>query len=182
MSDTRYFDDPDEGLSRDTSHPRFVALAADDFYYDEAYDFSPFGSDDGNDVLRDLESWYQEESGAGSVSDFVADVLQDWNFGVPVDMLRADATTRNAWLRQGEMHEPYLAAECRAWVAAAFGQLKITGQIDPPLHAQALAAIDCQLGLNEYARTRHPDWPHADEERTCLQKLRGALVQAGAAA
>jgi len=52
---TLYLDDPEEGLSRDTSHPRFVQLAADDFYYNGSDDFSPFGSDDAHDALSALQ-------------------------------------------------------------------------------------------------------------------------------
>ena len=55
-----YFDDPEEGLARNTSHPAFVRVAPQDFYYDCGDDFSPFGSDDGFDTLAALEDWYRE--------------------------------------------------------------------------------------------------------------------------
>jgi uncharacterized protein YfeS len=63
MSTILYFDDPDVGLARETSHPTFARIAAQDFYYDCGDDFSPFGSDDGSDTLAALEEWYQEQTG-----------------------------------------------------------------------------------------------------------------------
>lgn len=63
---TLYLDDPEEGLSRDTSPPRFVQLAADDFYYNGSDDFSPFGSDDAHDTLSALQDWYRTPSGKRS--------------------------------------------------------------------------------------------------------------------
>lgn len=64
MSTIQYFDDPEVGLARETSHPAFVRIATQDFYYDCGDDFSPFGNDDGSDTLAALEEWYQEQTGS----------------------------------------------------------------------------------------------------------------------
>lgn len=170
-----HFDDPEEGLARETSHPRFVTLAADDFYYDQADDFSPFGSDDGNDTLSSLEDWYRDGGKNGKVAGFLKAMLADWDFGVPESMHRADADVRETWLAEEDMHETFLQSECRARVATAFGQLKITGEVDPAMRDEALAAIACQLALNERARVHHPGWPHADENEARLTSMQAVL-------
>ncbi|NLG56413.1 MAG: MolR family transcriptional regulator, partial [Rhodococcus sp.] len=58
MKPPLYIDDPVRGLSPKTSHPRFAALAPSRFY-DEGDEFGPFGSDVGNDALRELEEWHE---------------------------------------------------------------------------------------------------------------------------
>jgi len=170
-----YFDDPEEGLSRDTSHPRFVQLAADDFYYDVCDDFSPFGSDDGHDTLSALEDWYRTPCEGRKGIDFLNSMLADWDLGVPADILRASASARTAWLKASAMNDRFLTGECRARVATAFGQLKITGQVDVAILDEALAAIECQLWLNEHSRATHPDWPHAGLNEQRLVQMRRLL-------
>lgn len=170
-----HFDDPEEGLARETSHPRFVQLAGEDFYYDVGDDFSPFGNDDGSDTLAALEDWYRDEGGNGKVAGFLQEMLADWDFGVPASMHRADADVREKWLAEDDMHETYLQSECRARVATAFGQLKIAGEIDADVRDEALAAIACQLALNERARTHYPDWPYADQNQSRLTAMREVL-------
>jgi len=172
---SQHFDDPEEGLARETSHPRFVTLAPDDFYYDVADDFGPFGSDDGNDTLSSLEDWYRDGRSNGKVKSFLKQILADWDLGVPTSMHRADADVREKWLAEDDMHETYLQSECRARVATALGQLKITGEVDPEMRDEALAAIACQLELNERARTRFPAWPHADENQARLNAMQAVL-------
>jgi uncharacterized protein YfeS len=49
------FDDPEEGPSRDTSHPEFVRVCDDELFYDCTDDFAPSGNDDGADALGALE-------------------------------------------------------------------------------------------------------------------------------
>jgi len=165
MNPTLYFDDPDEGLSHDTSHPRFVELATDGFYYDVCDDFSPFGSDDGADTLYALEDWYRTpDKNHEAAIDFLKSMLAGWDYGVPADILRADAAARTAWLKASEMNEIFLVSECRARVAMAFGQLKITGKVDADILDEAIAAIECQLWLNECGRPAR-FYTHPDKQR-----------------
>jgi uncharacterized protein YfeS len=175
MQPSHYFDDPETGLSRETSHPRFVELAPEDFYYDCVDDFSPFGSDDGNDTLSALEEWYRDGGDDGQVSTFLNELLEDWDFGLPGNLIRADAEAIEKWLAIDDMHENYLQAECRARVATAFGQLKITGRIAPDILDESLAAIRCQLWINERARTHYPKWEFADEAHASLVKMQAVL-------
>lgn len=174
MSRCLYIDDPEIGLSKDTSHPDFVKIAQEDFYYDEACDFAPFGSDDGSDAFSALQDWYAQE-GDEDIADFLEDFLSGWGFDLPVDILLWPTEELEAWLGQDDMNERYLQAECRARVAFAFGQLKISGAVSEEMLKEGLSAIKCQLGLNERARSKYPDWRFADEERNILLKLQATL-------
>ena len=175
MKPVRYFDDPEIGPARETSHPRFVDLARDEFYYDCTDDFSPFGSDDGSDALSALEEWFQEGGKEKHVSKFLKQLLRNWGFGIPKNMIVADSEAKERWLSADEMHGTYLQAECRARVAAAFGQLKITGNVDSEILHEGLSALRCQLWLNNRSRELHPNWKHADAEHENLVKMSTVL-------
>ena len=183
MSTILYFDDPDVGLARETSHPTFARIAAQDFYYDGGDDFSPFGSDDGSDTLAALEEWYQEQTGGKSAKTlrFLHQQLSGWDLPVPKDMLAHDDAAKAQWLASDDMNQIYLRSVCRAHVATAFGQLKITGSIDADLQQQALLALACQQWLNTVARSKYPDWEYADQESERLALMNTALEQASAA-
>ena len=183
MSTILYFDDPDVGLARETSHPTFARIAAQDFYYDCGDDFSPFGNDDGSDTLAALEEWYQEQTGGkpAKALRFLRQQLSDWDLPVPQDMLVQDEAAKAQWMASDDMNQIYLRSVCRAHVATAFGQLKITGSIDADLHQQALLALACQQWLNTVARSKYPDWEYADQESERLALMNAALEQASTA-
>ena len=178
MSANHYFDDPDEGISRETSHPRFRELAADDFFYDCTDDFSPFGNDDGADTLYNLEDWYREGGRDAKVASFLKNLIKEWDFGVPPKMLHADQAALEKWLAKEHMHEAYLQSICNAYIATAFGQLKVAGQVNAGMRADALAAIGCQVRLNQLARTSSPHWQHADQNLARLVTMRTVLEAA----
>ncbi|ARU06725.1 MolR family transcriptional regulator [Comamonas serinivorans] len=174
-----YFDDPDEGLAPATSHPAFVQFAREAFWWDGADDFSPFGSDDGHDTLSSLVDWYREGGHGASapVMPFLQQLLADWDFPVPADLLDRDDAAKAAWLQQDAMNDSYLASVCRARVATAFGQIKVSGRLDPEVREQALSALHTLLWLNERARSQFPDWPHADEDAQALRSMQAVLAQ-----
>jgi len=53
-----YIDDEEEGADRKTCHPNFNSILKDDIYINMIDEFSPFGNDEGWEVLRKLEKWY----------------------------------------------------------------------------------------------------------------------------
>ena len=179
MSSPLYFDDPEIGLSRSTSHPAFVRVAAEDFYYDCGDDFSPFGSDDGSDTLAALEEWYQEQAPGKKPQPmrFLRQQLSDWDFPVPKDMLSRDDAAKAKWLARDDMNHSYLQSVCRAAVAVAFGQLKIAGAIDADVLEQARLALMCQRWLNTVARAKYPDWEYGAQEAERLTLMTTALEQ-----
>jgi uncharacterized protein YfeS len=166
-----YLDDPEAGLARATSHPAFVQLAQADFYFDQADDFGPFGSDDGFDALSALQDWFRDGGQAGGVMAFLQQLLADWDLPVPADVLTQSDEASNAWLKQGS-NDMWLASVCRARVATAFGQIKVSGQLDADVREQALLALDKQLLLNQRARRVYPDWEFADLEAERLHTMR----------
>lgn len=178
MPPLHYFDDPETGPARATCHPRFLELARDDFYYDCTDDFSPFGNDDGADTLYNLEDHYREGGTSDDVPGFIADLIDGWDFGVPPDMIQSDEAAIAGWLAQNEMHQHFLQSVCNAYVATAFGQLKITGKINPEICADALAALACQVRLNHLARAAQPDWPYAEQNLERLVAMRQVLEAA----
>ena len=174
MAKRRYFDDINAGPSVLTSHPRFCELATESFYLDCTDDFSPFGSDDGADTLSSLEDWYRDGGRDAEVDDFLGDLMAEWEIEIP-DLADASHAVVAAWLDEDPAHEVHLHTLCRAYVATAFGQLKITGAIWPTILREALESLECQLWLNERAQTRNPSWPHAEEQRIKLKKMEALL-------
>lgn len=174
-----YFDDPKKGHTRETSHPRFRALAQADFYYDGADDFSPFGNDDGADMLAHLQQLYREGGKSDQALDFIANIVEEWDDEGPLDLIEADEAAIAAWFAQNPIYESVLQGVCQAFVAAAFGQLKITGEVNPQIRASALSALACQVRINHLARTTHPDWTYADENLERLLGMRQILESAG---
>jgi uncharacterized protein YfeS len=172
---TRFFDDENEGLSRSTSHPNFVAVAPEDFYYDCADDFSPFGNDDGSDTLASLTEWYREGGHDAKIMRFLKGLLADWDFGLPRNIIRADHAVVETWLLGNEMNDTYLQSECRARVATAFGQLKIVGTVIPELLDEADASLTRLLWLNARAVTVYPAWAHGSADHTSLVTMQSAL-------
>ncbi len=76
-----YIDDPEEGVSAATSHPRFVAAAPEDFWYSSIDDYSPFGNYTGNDTLRNLEDCLTENSPDADAAEFVRNMIYaEWGF------------------------------------------------------------------------------------------------------
>ena len=174
---TLYFDDPEEGLDRATSHPAFMQLAPEDFYYDQADDFSPFGSDDGHDTLSALQDWYREGAHPSATGmDFLQSLLASWDFPIPADMLTQSDAAKTQWLAQG-MNDSWMASVCRARVATAFGQIKISGRVDAAVREQGLLALDNLLFLNERARRVYPDWEYAEHDAERLRTMHAALTQ-----
>ena len=70
--------------------------------------------------------------------------------------------------------------DAHARVAAAFGQLKIAGELDTDVLQQAQLALACQQWLNTVARSQHPDWEYADQESERLALMKAALESASA--
>ncbi|NHZ33152.1 hypothetical protein [Massilia rubra] len=173
----QYYFDYDEGMNRDNCHPRFAKLASEDFYYNECDDFSPFGSDTGHDTLTMLQDWYQEGGRDRHIASFVRRLFADWDCPIPKGMWRAQAAEMERWLALDELNERFLTDEWRVRVATAFGQLRISGDIDGGMLEEALMSNRFQLWFNERARTTYPKWEYADVEKERLLAMRAVLKQ-----
>jgi uncharacterized protein YfeS len=168
-----YVDDPDEGLSADTSHPHFVELAPAGFY-DEMNDFAPFGSDDGNDALRELEEWYGQHGADADPVEFLGELLDEWGFGLPADVLDLSDGDLLAFVGEGDSDEAYLTAVARARIAVALGQLKIVGAISEAMQAEGRRGLRV-LGVLHADSSRYPDWPYRGEALQALAAIQDVL-------
>jgi uncharacterized protein YfeS len=142
-----YFDDPEgEALSSKTSHPNFVKLLKASFYYDCLDEFSPFGNDEGADLLYNLEDWYQENNGKGNIVQWLFDTIDGYGFKYKSESY--SKILDESVLKQIETEDPHcLACMDNTIIAAAFGQYKISGQINKELKEVALIALKRQLLL-----------------------------------
>jgi len=170
-----YYDDPKVGLSPESSHPNFVKLATDGFFYSAGDDFSPFGNDDGNDGLRMLEDWFKLGGRPHGVIRFLRDTIASWGLGVPQNLDRKTIKGMNTWLKKDQMNNRYLASDCRLRVAVALGQLKICGIIDVPVLHEAKTGIKWLEFLNVQSREEFPDWEYADLEASRISLMKAVL-------
>ena len=156
-----YFDDDEEGLARETSHPFFVEHATADFYYDGCDDFSPFGNDSGHDTLASLEEWYQERTAGAKAATFLRNLLtNNWGFDAAyldvTDLKQIDLTSRDEQSLNGEID--------KAVIATAFGQFKIAGQADKAILQMATDAFRRQRYDAEKAgKCKNHPWDYAEQ-------------------
>lgn len=156
-----YFDDEEEGLARETSHPFFVEHASEEFYFDCTDDFSPFGNDSGSDTLSSLEEWYKERTAGAKAATFLRNLsTNDWGFDASyldvTDLTQLDAMSRDEQSLNSEID--------KAVIATAFGQFKIAGQADKAILRMATDAFRRQRFEAEKAgkRESHP-WEYAEQ-------------------
>ena len=168
-----YFDDEEEGLARETSHPFFVEHATADFYFDGGDDFSPFGNDTGHDTLRDLEEWYQERRAGEKAVTFLRHLIQSWEFD-----LTYLAVTEPLQLDAIEPDTQYLNSSIdQAIIAIVFGQFKIAGKADKAMLSMAEAAFRRQRYIAEKAQKRQLNpWEHAAEYFSKIEILKADLA------
>ncbi len=142
-----YFDDPEIGIDRETSHPKYNAIIHDQFYFDCLDEFSPFGNDEGAETLMALNEWFNEKSEDEDVVDWMLDRIDGYGFPFQADIasMLQDSRTIN------EVHEEddnFFLCMDETIIATAFGQYKISGLIDEELKKVGLIAIDRQILLS----------------------------------
>jgi uncharacterized protein YfeS len=153
-----YFDDLEQGMARETSHPLFVRHASAEFYYDEGDDFSPFGNDTGNDLLRDLEGWYQERGANEKAATWLRKLVVAWGF----DASYLDYATHDK-LQLVDLNEQYLNDVLdRAVIATIFGQYKIAGKADKAMQTMVADAFMRQRYMTALANKRDDPWKEGD--------------------
>ena len=168
-----HFDDPDVGPAPGTSHPEFRRICREPFFYNVTNEFAPFGSDAGADTLTSLEDWYRGKK-PRKVAAFIDEMLEDWEMVLP-DLTESRPEVIERWLGDDtlSMALPELDG---LLLAAAFGQMKITGNVDADVHELALAALAREEYSTTYWRKRNPAWAHARAKAAAEKKIRAALV------
>jgi uncharacterized protein YfeS len=142
---TYYFDDSEEGVARESSHPFFVEHARADFYYDCTDEFSPFGNDAGADALSSLEDWYREREEGENAEQFLQQLISNWGFDLnyltvtePDELDAIDSQTQ-------QLNDQI----DKAVIATAFGQYKLAGDADKAVLSMAHEAFHRQRYLVE---------------------------------
>ena len=140
-----YFDDEDCGLNPLTSHPVFRKYFLDNFYYDCGDEEAPFGSDEGNDALYELQEVIQKKKKI-NFFDFPRIIIEKiWE----MDYLTPDLEKTDEELKSqaklnfnGLLGEQIILQSDQVILAVTFGQAKITGKIDKNLLELALKSLN----------------------------------------
>ncbi len=166
-----YFDDPEEGPAKATSHPAFVRLCKGALFYDVGDEFAPFGSDAGADTLHDLEDWIRAKR--GPVKKFIASLVREWDFPIPkLDEVRPNFVAK--WLAD-DQRAMYLPDIDQLLIASALGQLKITGVVEPAVIKLALAASTREIQATAHYKASNKQWKHAKAKAKADAAIRAVL-------
>ncbi len=135
--DHKYFDIEPFGLSNSTSHPNFNEYFKSDFYYDCGSEGAPFGNDNGNDVLKIIEEQYL--NGKVDIDAIPRKIVEEiWGmiYVEPKDVSLEDIKK----LIELKDEDNILTTD-QVIIAAAFGQIKITGYISECLKKNVLLSL-----------------------------------------
>lgn len=116
-----------------TSHPIFREYFSDALYYDCGDEDTPFGSDEGSDTLWMLAEQYDPTF---DFADFPRRIIEE---GWEMDYIPPDPAHTDEYI--GENNGDILMAD-QVIIAAAFGQIKMTGESDKALRELAFKALD----------------------------------------
>ena len=170
-----YFDDEDCGLNPLTSHPVFRKYFLDNFYYDCGDEEAPFGSDEGNDALYELQEVIQKKKKI-NFFDFPRIIIEKiWE----MDYLTPDLEKTDEELKlqaklsfNGLLGEQIILQSDQVILAVTFGQAKITGKIDKDLLELALKSLNRMDKLNRLI------WKWDKEEATYyIETMRKDLIK-----
>ncbi|WP_299110950.1 hypothetical protein [uncultured Winogradskyella sp.] len=148
-----YYFDTEDGPTRETSHPNFVSAMTSEFYYDCTDEFSPFGNDDGADLLYNLEDWYREKRLIRNTAKWMFNQIDEMGF----EYKSKDCSELMDLKTINEIQEKdnYLILSMdNSIIATGFGQIKITGKIDTKIKFLTLKALDRQILVNSEDRNR----------------------------
>ncbi len=85
-------------LSKETAHPNAKKILAEDFYWSEADEFSPFGNDDGFDAFYGFKEWRKTNLNISPLK-YIEQLIQSW--GMPkFDLYSLDTSKIKTYLNQ----------------------------------------------------------------------------------
>jgi len=170
-----YFDDEECGLHILTSHINFRKYFTDEFYYDCSDEEAPFGSDEGNDALYELQEAIQKKKKI-NFFDFPKVIIEKiWE----MDYLSPDVEKTDEELKEqaktkynGLLGDQIILQSDQVILAVTFGQAKITGKIDSDLLELALKSLTRMDRLNRLI------WNWDKEEATYyIETMRKDLIK-----
>lgn len=136
-----YFDDKDWGTHKKTSHPKFTQHFCDDFYYNCADEDAPFGSDEGNDTLYEIEESIRKNKHIDWCSFSQKMVEEYWG----MDYIHPEEIDRDSLKKKLEEDKDYerdVLQSDQVTIAVGFGQIKISGEIDPKIKKHTLLSLE----------------------------------------
>lgn len=147
MDKQLYFDNYEDGLNILTSHPVFRQFFSDDLYYDCANEEAPFGNDEGSDTLYELQDCLRNRHTV-DFADFPRWLIEE-EWEMTYLSPQSEQTDEQLWQQaaqtiDGLPGEQGLLLVDQVILATAFGQLKITGQLDDKLQNMAFQSLDRQ--------------------------------------
>ena len=163
-----YFDTEEFGLHPLTSHPVFRKYFTDEFYYDCCDEEAPFGSDNGNDTLSTLQETFRKRP-QFHYTDFPQYMIEEiWD----MTYLPPDSTQTKEELKAQAKEEietlpgdHVILLNDQIILAAALGQIKITGKIAESLLALAFQSLDRMEKLYRIV------WNYDEKELPCSIKI-----------
>ncbi len=157
MAIIMYVDQLGKELDIETTHPHFTAHFKASFYLDRADAFGPFGYEDGLEVLKRLEEYFNDKSDQGlnlsAFPKYMMETVKQASYVAAKD----DGIERLQQL-VAEFGEDVRLSD-RITVSAALAQIKITGYILPALRDAALESLHREIELN---KIEHIDTGYAD--------------------
>ncbi len=152
----RFFDTEDYGLHPLTSNPRFREFFADEIYFDEGDEDTPFGSDDGHDAYSHYADNLREKQPVELAQYPQHLVEREWEMpylppGPNPTRESFEQDLAKAKERVSPSIAPRAVIQCdRVILATTLGAIKITGDACPEAIALALNAIDRMIVFWEY--------------------------------
>jgi len=122
-------------LNKRTANPRAVQLMKEDWYWSEADDLSPFGSDEGSDAFYAFKDW-REKNTEVEPALFLGELEKTWG----VSFSHKDITSE-VELREAEKKYQFLHTMDAGIIAVALGQFALEGRISDRLKDLGIKAV-----------------------------------------
>lgn len=140
-----YFDTDEWGPHPLTSHPAFRTYFSDEFYYDCGDENAPFGSDEGSDALHELQDLFRKRP-KFNFADFPRFLIEEeWELTYlpPIDgQTDEELKTQAKQIYNSLPGDQELLQTDQVILATAFGQIKMTGKLDPALQRLACQSLE----------------------------------------
>lgn len=170
----------EEGPTPETSHPAFAMVAPPQFY-DEGDEFAPFGNDSGSDMLGSVQDWYRDGMTDDELPRIVIGALGDWDTESIADGLwSGDSDVIDDWFAAwgGSEAAHHVSHETNRVIAAAVGQFKVRGLLNPTMRRAGLYALAVKRSELDDGEVRYPLWEHAARARAGAEAVRRVLIAA----
>lgn len=154
-------------LEPSNAHPRAAEILTDEFFWNCVDDNSPFGNDNGADILEFYREWREDNKPSDALS-FFNDILDNWD---------VNSSAFEGITDPNELENVYDDFNVHSYddciIALAFGQLLFDGEVNDEIRKLTLEAIDRQMApvcLNYYGEEIH------DERKIRLNRMKEIIL------